>query len=278
MNTLLNRSALGVLWLAAALISIWFWYTLGEGLSGVIMALTALGLELSKVVVWSRWHHEKKGYALIFGVVFTGLSLTATMGLTIDMLETRQNEETSYLLATIEWEEALRSLEADRAALVLERDRLPTGWVTSRIRLTEALTALDTRKAILWNQKPTRQVQTGGVSFRTVLARLLDTTPQVLVLILASILAMTLEAGIIVLSQRFEETEQKRLFPRASMDADMRIVLEASYRGPDLPLRGRGQLEQERLLPTGRLRRAHRKLIQMGFAYRKGRDLYPKVS
>jgi len=277
-NNFFQKIALAVLWLAATLISIWFWYTLGEGLSGVIMAFTALGLELSKVVLWSRWHIEKKVYALIFGMVFTGLSLAATMGLTIDMLEIRQDMEASFFQATTEWENTLRTLEVDRAALVLERDRLPAGWVTSRIRLTEALIALDARKSTVWDQKPVRQAQTGGVAFRTVLARILNTTPQVLVLVLASILALTLEAGIIVLSKQFEEIHPKSPLQRESMDDDMRIVLEASYRGPDLPLRGRGQLEQERILPTGRLRRAHRKLIQMGFACRKGRDLYPKVS
>ena len=278
MNHHLHRAALSILWTAAALISVLFWYTLGEGFSGMIMALMALGLELAKVVLWSRWHQDKEIAPLAFAIVLTGLSLMATLGLTVDMLETRQLEETSFLQDTSDWELAIQTIEADRSALVQERDRLPIGWVTSRLRLTEALAVLDARKVALWAKKPSREVQTGGVAFRTALANLLDTTPQVLVLVLSTILALTLETGIIALSSDSTGKANSVVMTPDPMDSDIRIVLKASYRGPGLPMRGRGQLEQELILPTGRLRRAHRKLIQMGYAYRKGRDLYPKVS
>ncbi len=284
MNKFTRQAAVSLLWVASAAISTWFWFSLADGFTAYIMGAAALGLEFGKLEAWKTWTDHRRPEALFMGLVLTALSLTASAGLTLDLLQHETANTQEETAALDRWQANLDRLDADRRALETERDRLPAGWVTSRLRLTQGIADLDAQRRQLETMRPPSPAPAGGESLRRALGETIGVDPATLALAMVAVLALALEGALILFSgSETQEAERGTAFrapsvpDTANLDSDAAEYWKASYQGRGKPLRGRHKIEKELDLTVSRIRKAHRTILSTGLVSQVGNRLFATI-
>jgi hypothetical protein len=243
----------------STILSAGFFFSLGDGwISGLFLAALGVIFEGLKAFSWKRVGEVARAY-LWLAVPCTTLSLMASVGYASLTLERGWSEDDARVVKSAQLGVDTAALDREETALVEAIQKLPPGWTTSALRLTERLDAIRASRGELPAQI---ESEAGGVSTAALAASLGRrfglNAPWVVTLLLFAI-ATLLEVGIVVLALDRNTSKHRQTAP------ERRATIE------NAPQTESGRFLEQALRPDGTLL-GRRRLVELGWSERQVRD------
>lgn len=201
------RLGVGILlWSVSALLSLNLFLSFSDRTitQNLLLAATALGLESTKILCW------RNPRTRVFSVVLIALSIIASLGAALEVVDATAGALHTTTLAEIEQNPAyqaktdeIASIDTEVNTLIIRLGQLPSDYTTAASRISATLTERRTSKQALLDSLSSLSApsETPAINSMFVhLGRFFHILPETVMFIILLVMAGTLEVGGIILT------------------------------------------------------------------------------